>query len=120
MERRKDRAPWLVLPCMLLALSGVTLLAPRRAVQAAPNLPPAATNSAPSAIDDDGDGDELLEHWGDPKYAREERLQMTGMAAGGFLLLGGLAYRRHVRRAQSVPLSLEDVTEQGTNQRKAA
>ena len=27
----------------------------------------------------DDDGDELLEHWGDPKYSREERIQLAGM-----------------------------------------
>ncbi len=109
-DARKDRLPWLLLPCLLLTLSGVTLLAPRRAAQAAPNSPTAAPKPAPSAIEDDGDGDELLEHWGDPKYAREERLQMAGMA-GGFLMLGGLAYRKRARRqALTVTLALEDVT----------
>ncbi len=107
---RKDRAPWLLLPCVLLTLGGVTLLAPRQAAQAAPNPPPVAPNPAPPAIDDDGDGDELLEHWGDPQYAREERLQMAGMA-GGFLLLGGLACRKRVqRRTRTVSLIVEDVT----------
>lgn len=109
-EARQDRAPWLVLPCVLLTLSGLTLLAPRRAAQAAPPAP----KPTPSALEDDGDGDELLEHWGDLRYAREERLQMAGMA-GGFLLLGGLAYRKR-GRAQTVTLTLEDVPEQ----RKAA
>jgi len=71
---------------------------------------------APPALEGDGDGDELLEHWGDPKYAREERLQMAGMT-GGFLILSGLAYRRRVlRRMPAVTLTLEEVTEQ----RKAA
>lgn len=106
---RKDRAPWVLLPCTLLTLGGMTLLAPRQAAQAAP--PPAA-QSAPSAASDDGDGDELLEHWGDPKYAREGRLQMAGMA-GGFLILGGLAYRKRVRATRpTVRLTLEDVAEQ--------
>ncbi len=115
-ETRKDRAPWLLLPCVLLTLSVVTLLAPRRAAQAAPDPPRAAPKSAPSAIEGDGDGDELLEHWGDPKYAREGRLQMASMV-GGFLLLGSLAYRRRIRRpAQAVTLTLENVTER----RKAA
>jgi|GEM_PF-2222286 len=115
-ETRKDRAAWLVLPCVLLTLGGVTLLAPRQAAQAAPPAPTAVARPAPSAIDDDGDGDELLEHWGDPRYAREARLQMAGMA-GGFLLLGGLAYRKRVRRfSPALSLVLEDVTEQ----RKAA
>lgn len=116
METQKDRAAWLVLPCVLLTLGGVTLLAPRQAAQAAPPTSVAAGRPAPSAMDDDGDGDELLEHWGDPRYAREERLQMAGMG-GGFLLLGGLAYRkRHRRTSPALSLVLKDVTEQ----RKAA
>ena len=115
-KTRKNRAPWLLLPCVLLALSGVTLLAPRQAAQAAPDPPHAAPRSAPSVIEGDGDGDELLEHWGDPKYAREGRLQMSGMV-GGFLLLGGLAYRRRLRRpVPAVTLTLDNVTER----RKAA
>jgi len=110
---RKDRAPWVLLPCALLALSGVSLLAPRQAAQAAPAPAP---SSAPPAVSDDGDGDELLEHWGDPKYAREGRLQMAGMA-GGFLILGGLACRRRVRTTKPAAfLTLEDVAEH----RKAA
>ena len=108
-EDRKDRAPWVLLPCTLLTLGGMTLLAPRQAAQAAP---PPTPQSAPSAASDDGDGDELLEHWGDPKYAREGRLQMAGMA-GGFLILGGLAYRKRVRATRpAVRLTLEDVAEQ--------
>lgn len=112
-ENQKDRAPWVLLPCALLTLGGVSLLAPHQAAQAAP---PPAPSSAPPAVSDDGDADELLEHWGDPKYAREGRLQMAGMAAG-FLLLGGLAHRKRVRVTRpAARLTLEDVGEQ----RKAA
>ena len=89
----KDKAPWLLAPCVLLALSGITLLVPRHPAQAAPTQ--TANVPKPAAVAyDDGDGDELLEHWGDPKYAREERLQMAGMA-GGFALLGVIAARKH-------------------------
>ncbi len=115
-ETRRDRTPWLLLPCILLALSGVTLLAPHQAAQAAPNAPTAVPKAAPPEIGDDGDGDELLEHWGDPKYAREGRLQMVGMT-GGFLVLGVLAYRRRIwRQAPAVTLTLESVAKH----RKAA
>lgn len=88
---QKDRAPWLLLPCVLLALSSVTLLVPRQAAQAAP--PPQSAPKPAMAAYDDGDGDELLEHWGDPKYLREQRLQSVGMA-GGFALMGVYAYRK--------------------------
>lgn len=68
-------APWALLPCVLLALSSVTLLAPPRAARAD------APHPAPAAVPyDDGDGDELLEHWGDPQFSREARVQMAGMA----------------------------------------
>ncbi len=70
-------APWALLPCVLLTLSSVTLLAPARPAQAAA---PAASSRPVVQVYDDGDGDELLEHWGDPKYSREERVQMAGMA----------------------------------------
>ncbi len=113
---RKDRASWLVVPCLLLTLSGVSVLVPRQAVQAAPNAPPAVAKQAAPAAEDDGDGDELLEHWGDPRYAREERLQMAGMT-GAFLLLGGSAfYKRRRYRNPPVKRALEDTTER----RKAA
>ena len=111
---RKDRAPWLLLPCVLLALSTVTLLAPHRAAQAAP-LSPSTPKQAASAYDD-GDGDELLEHWGDPKYVREQRLQEAGMA-GGFVLLASLGYYKRGRRAsKGLTQTLIEVNEQ----RKAA
>jgi hypothetical protein len=114
--RSQDRLPWLLLPGILLTLGGVTLLAPRRAAQAAPPTVQAAPKAPTPALDDDGDGDELLEHWGDPKYAREERLQLAGMA-GGFVLLGGLACRKRVRgRTRVATRAIEDVYEQ----RKAA
>lgn len=70
-------APWALLPCVLLTLSSVTLLAPARPARAAA---PAASSHPATEAYDDGDGDELLEHWGDPKYSREERVQMAGMA----------------------------------------
>ena len=54
-------------------------------------------------LDVDDDGNELLEHWGDPKYAAEERLQTAGllslMAVGSTLALGRrLAMRRREKR----------------------
>ncbi len=113
---RKDPAPWLLLPCALLALGSVTILAPHQAAQAAPPLAPAARPFLPPGAGDDGDGDELLEHWGDPKYVREERLQMGGMAAG-FLLLNGLAYRGRIRRRARAAVP---VSEGVTDLRKAA
>ncbi len=87
-------APWALLPCVLLTLSSVTLLAPARPTRAAAPAPHPAAAAVPY---DDGDGDELLEHWGDPKYSREERVQMAGMAV---LLVPMLLLARRGRTAR--------------------
>ncbi len=101
---KRDFAPWLLLPSIVLALGSVTLLVPHEAAQAAP---PVIASSAPKApAYDDGDGDELLEHWGDPQYSREERLQLGGIAAG-FLVLAAVGGCRRARRrsiCEIVPL----------------
>jgi hypothetical protein len=101
---KKDFLPWMLLPGIMLTLSGVTLLAPRQAALAAP---PAPARQAPKEpVYDDGDGDELLEHWGDPQFSREAERQMAGMGAG-FVLLGTLALSRRSRkkhRCAAVPL----------------
>ena len=86
-------APWALLPCILLTLSSTTLLARPQAVRAA--APKAA------APYDDGDGDELLEHWGDPKYSHEERVQMAGIAA---LMVPALLLARRGRTARKAKL----------------
>jgi hypothetical protein len=104
---KKDFAPWLLLPGIMLTLSGVTLLAPHQAALAAP---PALAQPAPKElVYDDGDGDELLEHWGDPQFSQEAQRQMAGMGAG-FALLGVLALSRRSqkkRRGEAVPLPSE-------------
>jgi hypothetical protein len=115
---RKERAPWLLFPGVLLALSSVTFLAPHRAAQAAPTTQAAPKPTALAY--DDGDGDELLEHWGDPKYVREERLQSAGIAVG-FVFLAGYAYRNRSRR-HSAGLTTKpiEVLEKKLEQKKAA
>lgn len=116
---KKDLAPWLLLPSVVLALGSVTLLAPRQAALAGP--PP--TQAVPHAPEGDGDGDELLEHWGDPQFSREEQTQMAGMAAG-FLVLGAAAALRRARRkrrTQSVVLLRKtDISSAQRDTRKAA
>ncbi len=99
---KRDFAPWLLVPCAALSLSAVSFLAPRQPAQAAPPAVQAAAPKAPAY--DDGDGDELLEHWSDPKYAREERSQLAGIA-GVLLLLGttALARRKNRRPAPALP-----------------
>jgi|GEM_PF-2300871 len=104
---KRDFAPWLLLPSVVLTLSAVSFLVPRQTAQAAPPPPQAATPKA--AAYDDGDGDELLEHWGDPKYSYEERTQLAGIAVG-FLVLSTVAAgtrARRIRRCDLVPLPTE-------------
>ena len=91
---KKDLTPWLLIPCIMLALSSVTLLAPHQAALAGPPTPPQTATQAPAG---DGDGDELLEHWGDPQFSREAQKQMAVMVAG-FLVLGAAAGVRRARR----------------------
>ena len=71
------------------------MLLPHAAAQAqAPRVTAAAvTAHAAPAEDGDGDGDELLEHWGDAKYAHEQRVQLAGLAVF-FAGAGLLSYRR--------------------------
>ncbi len=105
--QKRDLAPWLLLPCVVLTLGSVTLLSPHEAAQAAP---PATAQPAPKMpVYDDGDGDELLEHWGDPQYSREERVQLGGIAAGFLVLAAAGACRRARRRSacEVVPLPSE-------------
>ena len=109
-QSTKNRAPWILLPCVLLALGGVTLLVPRHTVQAA--SPPTVSHSAakPAAAYDDGDGDELLEHWDSPRYGAEERVQIGG-AAVGFLFLGAVVWGKRSRRDASYSgLTLVDIS----------
>ena len=111
-QSTKNRPPWILLPCVLLALGGVTLLVPRHTVQAA--SPSAVSHSAakPAAAVayDDGDGDELLEHWNSPRYGAEERVQIGG-AAVGFLFLGAVVWGKRSRRDASYSgLTLVDIS----------
>jgi len=115
----KKFMPWLLIPCIMLALSSVTLLAPHQAALAGPPAPSQAVPQAPAG---DGDGDELLEHWGDPQFSREAQKQMAGMAAG-FLVLGAAAGVRRARRSRggTVLLASEpDTLNTRTDTRKAA
>jgi len=108
-QTNQNRAPWILLPCVLLTLGGVTLLAPRHAAQAAPEQA-VAKPAAPAAYDD-GDGDELLEHWDSPRYGAEERVQIGG-AAAGFLLLGVVVWGKRSRRTTAYAgLTLVDVSD---------
>ncbi len=106
-RRSVDKVPFTLALLIGLMLSGIGFLAPRTHAQSAPTRPvslavkppvPAPADPGPAAghslaIDDDGDGDELMEHWGNPVYFHEERKQLGGLAVV-FVLLGVAAYRR--------------------------
>lgn len=99
--QKSDFIPWLLLPGIVLTFSTVSLLVPHQPVQAASPLPVKAVPAPPAAAaTDDGDGDELLEHWGDAKYSHEEQSQLAGMA-GGFLVLSAVfAYSRSRKKGR--------------------
>ncbi len=101
-----DKGFWVVALSAALTLSGVGVLVcpTARAGSAAPaaarttdHAPTEASKTALTLQSDD-DGDELLEHWSEPKYAQEMRLQtvaIVGVLAG----TGGItAYRRRSAR----------------------
>jgi hypothetical protein len=95
----KDSVPWLLTAGFMLPLAAMSILGLHRPVQAQASHPAvmASLNLSSPALppikDDDGDGDELLEHWNNPIYSREERLQLAGMAVL-FCGVGGAAARR--------------------------
>jgi len=70
---------------------------PAVAARPAGHVPSEASKTAMS-IEMDDDGDELLEHWGDPRYSREERSQMAGLAVLLTLAGAGAAWRRRTLR----------------------
>ena len=112
-QTTQNRPLWILFPCILLALGSVTLLVPRHTVQAAsPSAMSHSTARSTAAVAyDDGDGDELLEHWNSPRYGAEERVQIGG-AATGFLLLGMVVWGKRSRRTASYAgLTLVDVSD---------
>ena len=64
---------------------------------AAAHTPSEASKTAMS-IEIDDDGNELLEHWGDARYGREERCQLAGIAVLLTLAGAGAAWRRRTLR----------------------
>jgi hypothetical protein len=112
-QTTKNRAPWILLPCVLMTLGGVTLLVPHHTAQAAPPSALAHSAAKPTAatVYDDGDGDELLEHWDSPRYGAEERVQIGG-AAVGFLFLGVVVWGKRSRRTTAYAgLTLVDISD---------
>lgn len=106
-----DRLPWLLLPCILLTLGGVTILMPHQKEQSASTHPQSTPKPTVEPYDDGDGGNELLEHWDSPKYAAEERVQVMG-AAVGFLLLGVIVWGKRASQPQPyVQLKLVDLTQ---------
>lgn len=108
MKPRLDKAFWIIALSAGLTLSSFSLVfcPTAHAGGAAAAPPPAAqapTEAAKHAmeLDTDDDGNELLEHWSDPRYSAEERIQLAGML-GAFIVVGtvtGFRRRRALRRA---------------------
>jgi hypothetical protein len=104
--KRFDKDVYIVTIAAALTLCGASLLTPisqakadAPAVAAPTPTAPAVTMTNSTAMYDDGDGDELLEHWSDPKYIHEQRYQLGGMMLI-FVLTAGVALRqkRNLRR----------------------
>lgn len=108
-QRLPDTSVWVVALSALLTLSSVSLIfCPTAHAGSAPGVPATPTNHTPTeasktamTIEDDDDGNELLEHWGDPKYSREERLQMAWMIGGLSVFGAANAVRRSRRRREA-------------------
>ena len=93
-----------------LALSGANVIAPVNSARAAentqaptvtahavaapsPSIGTVASTPAGAILDDDGDGDELMEHWSDPRDIREQHVQLAGMFFM-FLITAGVVVRQ--------------------------
>jgi len=78
--KKFDRDICIVTLAATFAIAGMSIFAP--VTQAQTVMPaPAASPTAPAATPEynDGDGDELAEHWTDPKDIREQHNQLAGM-----------------------------------------
>lgn len=105
-QRLLDKSLWTIALSALLALSSVSLFFCPTAHAGSPvpvapagHTPTEASKTALMLQPDDG-GDELLEHWSDPKFGREERAQMLGIIAA-LVCAGGMSVykKRALRRA---------------------
>lgn len=104
--RRPYPSAWLLTVGALLAFVSLSLLcAPRTyaksALSPAPAASPVTDPAAPPSSEDSGEDtldDDRAEHWDDPDFSREERVQMAGLT----LLLAGVgaggAWRRRALR----------------------
>ena len=95
---RTDKSVCIVIGSAVLTLASLSFVFCPTAHAGGP-AKSAVAASAPA--DDDGDGDELLEHWNNPAYAGEERRQLAGLT----LLLTGAGItaarrRQKMRRAR--------------------
>ena len=89
-----DRDICIVTLAATFALAGIAIFAPVTHAQTAAAAPAAAPAGMPEY--DDGDGDELAEHWTDPKDIREQKNQLAGMMLL-FAVSGGIAVRRKMK-----------------------
>jgi len=92
--KKLDRDICIVTLAATFAIAGLTIFAPVTQAQTVTPAP-AASTSAPAAYDD-GDGDELAEHWTDPKDIREQRNQLAGMVVL-FLVTGAIVASKKMK-----------------------
>lgn len=93
-----DKGFWIVFVSAALALGSFSFVfCPTAHAQTPAHAPSEASKTAMS-IEVDDDGDELLEHWGDARYSREERTQLAGIAVLLTLAGAGAAWRRRTLR----------------------
>ncbi len=95
-----DKSVCAVMASAALALSSMSfILCPTVHAADSAHTPSEASKTAMSIeTEGDGDGDELLEHWGDARYSREERFQLAGMTVLLTLAGAGAARRRRTLR----------------------
>jgi len=89
--KKFDRDICIVTLAATLAIAGMTIFAP---VTQAQTVTPALAASTPAY--NDGDGDELAEHWTDPKDIREQRNQLAGMVVL-FLVTGAIVASKKMK-----------------------
>ena len=102
MSRRGiDKGFWALIVTIGIAMSSMSLLfcptaKAHDSTPEATSLPshtPTEASKTALTLQSDDDGDELLEHWSNPQFVKEERLQTVGIVVL-LLCTGGASARR--------------------------
>ena|SRR3569833_2329171 len=96
--KKFDKDIAIVTLAVTLTIAGMSIFAPTSQAQtvAPVSTSAAPTSTTPAAEYNDGDGDELAEHWTDPKDIHEQRYQLAGMMIL-FIAAGVIAGRRKMK-----------------------